>query len=195
MEKLLQLVKKIYPRKNLIDAVCSESKTKNCIELMSIFTPMEKVKIPKSCFTRTNTGEIVLYRGIRGDSSSLEKSVAAFSGKTKNEILEMYLGQSKRDLAINFSGLTQGCDPILHTTTKRNIAKTFIGENSGVLVEYHIPEDILRTEGMLGHIGEYEVDFFHSIDKKYIAKTTKLKSTFRLGGDLPEPPKEINIIL
>ena len=171
-----------YAKKNLLEGFLSG---RGRLALRNIHNPQSKINIPISCFNRTGAGDIVLYRGINralGDIKDYSKSVAAAMGKSKNDILKEHQ-TTIENIASIFSTRTQFGDPILHTTTQRNFAKS-LAEN-GTLIEYHIPRKYLEEHGIIGHLAENEIDFFHSIPNEFIASITKMP-TKNISNGLPE---------
>ena len=201
----LSAIKQIvsYSKKGLLDGIY-KAKPRNFIPMRTVSIPEPVVRLPLTCFSRTKGGDVVLYRGLHIDGLTEQnvhygKSVAASIGQSVQEVLAGVGKRTKkniRSLANCFSGLTQGNDPILHTTTKRAVARRF-AKNGGILVEYHIPKKFLKERGMVGHLGEDEIDFFYSIPKKYVAKVTKVKPTVAKPpiqeGMIPPPPAFISI--
>ena len=191
MEKVVSSLIK-YSRKGFETGVNTVAKKK--INVQSVCTAENRANIPLSCFSRTENGDVILYRGLKTYfGSNYEKSVAAASGLTRKTVLKRY-GLSKRQLVTSYTGLTQHGDPILHTTAKRKIARSFAGDN-GVIVVYRVPKEYIERAGFLGHIGENEISFFHSIPKKYIQKVLHTRPTkgVELDGLLGQLPKTINI--
>lgn len=187
-----------YSRKGLCDGIF-KSNPRKFLKMASCATPKEVVNVPLSCFGQTKKGDIVLYRGLQNVYPTQEPqynlSVAAINGVDLKSILKDFGKKTKKtiaNIANYFSGLTQGNDPILHTTTKRAIAKRFT-RNGGTLVEYHIPKSYIQKKGIVGHLGEEEIDFLHSIPKKFIAKVTEIKPKKISYGELPPPPEFIII--
>ena len=182
----VRLSGKLYSKMSLLKGIFGNtSKTANKLTLPSAFTPEEIVNVPLRCFTRTKDGEIVLYRGLANRNkdfvTNYAGSVADEMGLTMGELEN----KSALELVRDFSGLTQRGDPILHTTTKRHIAKGFA--DNGVLIEYHIPQEYLARRGIVGHIGENEINFVHSINSEYVAKVTQTKPKNYFGDTgLPE---------
>lgn len=157
-----------YSRRSLAAGYTMATKTGN-VMIKSACTVEPVVSLPISCFTRTKNGEYVLYRGLKTYSDKYASSVAACAGKSKKEILAQHKNKKISDIVMEYTGLTQHGDPVLHTTTKRKIARQFAG-NNGALVVYRVPKKYLERFGYLGHIGENEISFFHSIPKKFIHK-------------------------
>jgi len=211
-----------YSKKTLIDGIYKSS-PKNFVKMQAASTPESIVTVPLTCFSRTKKGDIVLYRGLGLERLLSNKdihyaeSVAASAGINVKDVLSAFGKRTKktiREIANFFSGLTQGNDPILHTTTKRKIAKRF-AKDGGVLVEYHVPKKFLEQRGFIGHLGEDEIDFFYKIPKKYVAKVTCFKepayhkNTITINNIpakvenvlsdtstlLPPPPPEVKIVL
>ena len=167
---------------------------KNKLNIQSVCTVGNRANIPLSCFSRTKNGDFILYRGLKTHYfTDYEKSVAAASGQTRKGILKRS-GLSKRQLVSNYTGLTQHGNPILHTTTKRKIARMFAGDN-GVIVVYRVPKKYIERAGFLGHIDENEISFFHSIPKKFVQRVLHTRPTkpAEKDGLLAQLPKTINI--
>ena len=182
----VRLLGKIYSKLSLLKGIFgNSSKTANKLTLPSAFTPEEVVNVPLSCFTRTKDGKIVLYRGLANRKkdfiTNYAGSVADEMGSTMRELEK----KSALELVRNFSGLTQRGDPVLHTTTKKRIARTFA--DNGMIIEYHIPQEYVAKRGIVGHIGENEINFVHSINPEYVAKVTQTKPKNYFGDTgLPE---------
>lgn len=181
-----------YSKRSFANGVDTLARKK--LNIQSVCTAGNRANIPLSCFSRAENGDFILYRGLKthfGDD--YEKSVAAASGLSRKRVLKGY-GLSKRELITSYTGLTQHGDPILHTTTKRKIARTFAGDN-GVIVVYRVPKEYIERAGFLGHIDENEISFFHSIPKKYVQKVLHTKPTKKVEQDglLGQLPKTINI--
>lgn len=181
-----------YATRRFADSV--DTIAKNKLNIQSVCTAGNRANIPLSCFSRTKNGDFILYRGLKTHfGADYEKSVAAASGLTRKEVLKRS-GLSKRQLITSYTGLTQHGDPILHTTTKRKIARTFAGDN-GVIVVYRVPKKYIERAGFLGHIDENEISFFHSIPKKFVQRVLHTKPTklAEKDGLLAQLPKTINI--
>ena len=167
-------------------------KCKNGIRMPSIFTPEKNITLPINCFDRTSKNKIVLYRGVKATFlDSPEKSVAAISGKNLKKIYKSYAEEARLKLAANFSGLTQKGDPILHTSTNRSIAEAFAGQEGGYLIEYHMPIKYLRKNGIIGHLGESEIDFVYSVPAKFVANTRKIEKRVSIFDN--NIPQEIHL--
>ena len=130
-------------------------------------------RVPLSCFSRTPEGNIVLYRGLKNvpitSELRFEQSVAASANFPKPKLSR----SAEINLARDYSGLTQRCDPVLHTTTSRRMAKTF--SDNGILIEYHIPPKYVEENGIVGSLGENEIDFIWGIEPTFVKKVTKMK--------------------
>lgn len=183
-----------YSRRSLATGYTMVAKTGN-VRIKSACTPESVVTLPISCFTRTQNGEYVLYRGLKTYGNQYSKSVAACAGASKKEVLAQHPNKKIGDIIMDYTGLTQHGDPILHTTTKRKIARQFAG-NNGALVVYRVPKKYLERFGYLGHIGENEISFFHSIPKKFVHKVihTHPPKNHKAEGLDALLPKQIDII-
>ena len=157
-----------YSRKSLETGYAMASRTGG-VMMKSACTVEPVVSLPVSCFTRTKKGEYVLYRGLKTYGKQYANSVAASAGQSRKEILAQHKNKKISDIIMEYTGLTQHGDPVLHTTTKRKIARQFAG-NNGVIAVYRVPKKYLERFGYLGHIGENEISFFHSIPKKFVHK-------------------------
>ncbi|MBQ7450423.1 hypothetical protein IJS77_03325 [bacterium] len=150
------------------------------------------VKVPLSCFSRTKNGEIILYRGLQNDTliqktsdTAYNLSNAASRGFSLSECFRNFNLQRTRkgiqrlfDIFVAFS---RDVDPILHTTTSRKTAISFAG-SGGILIEYHIPPNLLKKTGYVTHLGENEISFLYKIPKKCVKKVTKLPEISLFGS-------------
>ena len=172
-----------YARTDLLSGIFK--KCKKFLTMRSMDTHSVPARIPLSCFTRTPEGNIVLYRGLKNvpitSELRFEQSVAASANFPKPQLSR----SAEIDLARDYSGLTQRCDPILHTTTSRRMAKTF--SDNGVLIEYHIPPGYVEENGIVGSLGENEIDFIWGIEPTFVKKVIKMKDTdYGFGKGLPK---------
>ena len=154
------------------------------------------VKVPLSCFSRTKNGEIILYRGLQKDTLIQNNSDIAYNlsnaasrGFSLSEIFRNFnLKRTIKGIQRLFDifvASIQDVDPILHTSTSRKSAISFAG-NGGILIEYHLPVNLLKKIGYVTHLGENEISFLYKLPKKCVKRVTRLPEISLFGSTKKE---------
>ncbi|HSA05612.1 MAG TPA: hypothetical protein P5556_00375 [Candidatus Gastranaerophilales bacterium] len=183
--QVFQSLRKVISKRIDISAISNpflikqriESNAGKTLNIKSINPESDYYKLTIEDFNHSSDKKFVyLYRGLANVDKTEIKNKAHLSllssiGKGL-KFLKNSLGLETKDklsLMRHFSGLTQGYDPILHTSRSRRTALNFADKN-GTIITYKIPVSFIEKKAVSGHVAEQEIDFFFGIPKKYIYK-------------------------
>lgn len=182
-----------------------KKETGKFFDIPSINGSDDVYKVTMRDFDHTCNGDVFLYRGLADTVKedvieTANLSVAATSSNPKEKLLSILQKngytklnkKTKRALMGIYSGLTQGEDPVIHTSRSRRLSRDTFAKDGGTLITYKMKvKDLKRIGGVLGHKGEDEIDFFFKIPKKYVHRIEQIGKPARTSGKtwkvLPTP--------